>query len=110
MKTIDLSRYNLSELKGLQVDIENEIKYRQQQEVKKAREQILAIAQDLGIPVEQLLASVGGKSKSSSGPKVLPKYHNPADDSQSWTGRGRQPKWIVDGLAAGKTLEDFRIR
>jgi DNA-binding protein H-NS len=109
MSAIDLSSYNLGELKGLQVDIEKEIKNRQQEEVKKAREQIFAIAQELGVSVEQLLANAGGKSKGSSGAKVQPQYHNPADKSQTWTGRGRQPKWIADGLAGGKTLDDFRI-
>ena len=109
MNAIDLSGYNLVALKRLQFEIEKEIKNRQQQEVKKAREQILAIAQDLGVTVEQLLANGGGKTKGSSGTKVQPQYHNPADKSQTWTGRGRQPKWIADGLAGGKTLDDFRI-
>ena len=44
MANINLSGYNLAELKGLQFDIEKEIKNRQQQDVKKAREQILEIA------------------------------------------------------------------
>ncbi|RYF48523.1 MAG: H-NS histone family protein, partial [Cytophagaceae bacterium] len=52
MAKVDLSDYNLSELKGLQAEIEKEIKARQQQEVTKAREQILAIAQGLSLSVE----------------------------------------------------------
>ena len=48
----------------------------------------------------------GGKKKSvkakatgavkKSGPrgKVAPKYKNPADPTQTWTGRGKAPKWI----------------
>ena len=108
MAKVDLSDYNLSELKGLQVEIEKEIKNRQQQEVTKAREQILAIAQGLGVSVEELLANNGGKSKGI-GKKVEAQYRNPADNAQTWTGRGRQPRWIADGLAGGKTLDDFRI-
>ncbi|MGE0315867.1 MAG: H-NS family nucleoid-associated regulatory protein [Lautropia sp.] len=30
------------------------------------------------------------------------------DGMSSWTGHGRRPRWIVEGLAAGKTLDDFR--
>ena len=108
MAKVDLSDYNLSELKGLQVEIEKEIKNRQQQEVTKAREQILAIAQGLGVSVEELLANNGGKSKGT-GKKVEAQYRNPADNAQTWTGRGRQPKWIAEGLAGGKSLDDFRI-
>ncbi|MFC5512796.1 H-NS family nucleoid-associated regulatory protein [Massilia jejuensis] len=108
MAKVDLSDYNLSELKGLQVEIEKEIKNRQQQEVTKAREQILAIAQGLGVSVEELLTNNGGKSKGT-GKKVEAQYRNPADNAKTWTGRGRQPRWIADGLAGGKTLDDFRI-
>jgi DNA-binding protein H-NS len=110
MATIDLSSYNLGELKGLQYDIEREIKDRQQQEVRKAREEILAIAQDVGISVEELLANTAKKSKTQKGVKVRPQYQNPADNSQTWSGRGRQPKWVAEGLASGKKLDDFRIQ
>jgi DNA-binding protein H-NS len=109
MAAIDLSTYNLSELKGLQHDIEKEIKDRQQLEVRKAREQIFAIAQNLGVPVEELLADRVKNSKNGRTERVQPRYQNPANNSQTWTGRGRQPKWIVDGLAGGKALDDFRI-
>ena len=109
MAQIDLSGYNLSELKGLQYDIEKEIKGREQQDVKKARDQILAIAQEAGISVAELLANATSKTKNKNVQKVKPKYQNPADSTQTWTGRGRQPRWIVDGVAGGKALDDFRI-
>lgn len=108
MAKVDLSDYNLSELKGLQAEIEKEVKARQQQEVTKAREQILAIAQGLGVSVEELLTNGGAKSKNS-GKKVQAQYQNPADNAQTWTGRGRQPRWIAEGLAGGKSLADFKI-
>lgn len=63
MAMIDLSSYNLSELKGLLLDIEKERKGRQFNEVNKAREQILAIAQNLGVSVEDLLGSTVKKPK-----------------------------------------------
>ena len=108
MAKVDLSDYNLSELRGLQAEIEKEIKARQQLEVTKARDQILAIAQGLGVSVEELLANGGAKSKGS-GKKVQTQYRNPTNYEQTWTGRGRQPKWIAEGLAGGKSLDDFRI-
>lgn len=108
MAKVDLSNYKFSELKGLQADIEKEIKARQLQEVTRAREQILSIARGLGIPVEELLANGGAKSKGNS-KKVRAQYRNPANNVQTWTGRGRQPKWIAEGLAGGKSLDDFRI-
>ncbi|MDN4054215.1 H-NS histone family protein [Massilia sp. YIM B02763] len=107
--TTDLSKYDLSELKQLQVDIENEIQGRQQQEVKKARDQILSIAQSLGVSVEELVADPGRKSKGKSS-EVRAQYRNPKDGQQTWSGRGRQPKWVVEALGAGKELKDFRIQ
>lgn len=52
-----------------------------------------------------------------SGPKaakekktVTPKYRNPADTSQTWTGRGRKPKWVIEAVATGGSMDDLLIR
>jgi DNA-binding protein H-NS len=42
-------------------------------------------------------------------PPVFPKYRNPDDPSETWAGRGRQPRWIVEQLSLGKKVDDFRI-
>jgi len=41
-------------------------------------------------------------------PKVLPKYRNPLPPGETWSGRGKQPKWLVKALASGHRLEEFR--
>ncbi|WFU18736.1 H-NS family nucleoid-associated regulatory protein [Bradyrhizobium sp. CB3481] len=38
-----------------------------------------------------------------------PKFQNPDEPSQTWSGRGRPPKWVSSLLATGKTMEDLRI-
>jgi DNA-binding protein H-NS len=43
-------------------------------------------------------------------PPVLPKYCNPDRPSETWAGRGKQPRWVVAQLKAGRRLDDFRIR
>jgi DNA-binding protein H-NS len=110
MAKVNLADYTLGELKGLQHDIERAIKERQRQEVQKAREQILALARDAGVSIKELLGKAEAKTKNGSGQKVRPKYQNPMDSSQTWTGRGRQPKWISEALANGKSLDDFRMQ
>ena len=51
-----------------------------------------------------------GKRKSKlAGIKVAPKYRNPADKSQTWTGRGRMPLWVAELYEAG-TLEKALIK
>jgi DNA-binding protein H-NS len=42
-------------------------------------------------------------------PKVYPKYQNPEPPHETWAGRGRQPRWVSELLAAGKTIDDLRI-
>ncbi len=42
-------------------------------------------------------------------PSVLPKYRNPKAPSETWSGRGRQPRWVQVQLGLGKQLEDFLI-
>jgi DNA-binding protein H-NS len=43
-------------------------------------------------------------------PKVLPKYFNPSAPTETWSGRGKQPRWFVAALRSGHKLEDLRIR
>ncbi len=42
-------------------------------------------------------------------PKVQPKYRNPKDTSETWAGRGKQPRWLTAQLRSGKKLDDFLI-
>jgi DNA-binding protein H-NS len=42
-------------------------------------------------------------------PEVLPKYQNPKNPTQKWSGRGKQPHWVRAQLKAGKKLDHFRI-
>jgi DNA-binding protein H-NS len=42
-------------------------------------------------------------------PKVLPKYCNPLSPSETWSGRGKQPRWLVAALKTGRQLNEFKI-
>jgi DNA-binding protein H-NS len=42
-------------------------------------------------------------------PPVLPKYQNPKNPSETWSGRGKQPRWLKAQLRAGKKLHDLLI-
>jgi DNA-binding protein H-NS len=41
-------------------------------------------------------------------PRVLPKYRNP-DTSETWSGRGKRPRWLVAAVKSGRKIEEFRI-
>jgi len=42
-------------------------------------------------------------------PKVYPRFRNPVHPEQTWSGRGKQPIWIREALAAGRPMDDFRV-
>lgn len=43
-------------------------------------------------------------------PRVFPKYANPSQPRETWSGRGKQPRWLAAQLGSGRRLEDFRIQ
>ena len=48
------------------------------------------------------------RAGSRAGSTVAPKYRDPAT-GQTWSGRGKRPKWLAAEVAAGKSLEQFLI-
>ena len=85
----------------------------------KALAKILQIVRDSGLSAADIASALkGGKAgkaprrakKAAGGvrAKVQPKYRNPANAEQTWTGRGKQPLWVRDLAAAGK-LDSARI-
>jgi len=42
-------------------------------------------------------------------PRVFPKYRNPEMPSETWSGRGKQPRWLVAALQSGRKIDDFKI-
>jgi DNA-binding protein H-NS len=42
-------------------------------------------------------------------PLVIPKYQNPSVPGETWSGRGKQPRWLVAALKAGGKIQNFEI-
>lgn len=70
------------------------------------------------LAVEKRLAELGrrfgGSPKDIPQPRpyppVRPKFRNPELPSETWSGRGRQPRWVIELLAAGISLDECRIQ
>jgi DNA-binding protein H-NS len=105
---MDLSNMSSAELRDLQEKVKRELKQRESQDLAKAREQIMAIAHSVGVPLKDLVAGAGPGTRAKTG-SVAPRYRNPADASQQWTGRGRQPKWVKEWLEAGKDIAGLKV-
>jgi DNA-binding protein H-NS len=41
-------------------------------------------------------------------PRVLPKFRNP-QTSETWSGRGKRPRWLVAAMRSGRKIDEFRI-
>lgn len=102
---VDLNEMSLEDLKKLQKDVTKAIDTYEERAIKAARAEMDAIARQHGLTLEKVLA----KTPSMARKPVPPKYANPVDSDQTWTGRGRKPKWVVDALENGKSLEDLTI-
>ncbi|WP_345781313.1 H-NS histone family protein [Pseudoxanthomonas sp.] len=92
--------------------------------ITKVRSRILKFAKSEGYSIEELFGSasastptrgkkVAKKAATTAGRKlgkVAPKYRNPANTKETWTGRGKQPRWLAAYVASGKKPEDFLIK
>ena len=105
----DISKLSVEELKRLQVEAEALIVSKKDQAIEDAYDQIVAIADGLGFSIEELLELGEQKRKKTSRKAVEPRYRNKNNPEDTWTGRGKQPRWLVAELEKGAKLEDFLI-
>lgn len=93
----------LDELKALRKEVDRAIRSFEARRKKAALEAAESAARELGFSLSELTGMKASRSSSSA------KYRHPQNSEITWTGRGRQPGWIKEGLASGKSLDDFEI-
>ncbi len=103
---MDIDNLSVSELKRLEKEVQNKIQVRFEKEKEELRQQIRNIAKEAGTTVEELFGVRGNRRRG----KVAPKYANPSNPEQTWTGRGRMPRWLQEKVDAGAKREDFLIK
>jgi len=102
---LDLNSMSLKDLKDLQGQVNRAIASFEDRMKRKAVEELEEKARALGYSLGELLGSVPTRKRAPA----KPKYANPADPSDTWSGRGRKPRWVEAALKAGKTLDDLAI-
>jgi DNA-binding protein H-NS len=105
----DISQLSVEELKRLQEQAEALIASKKDEAIDDAYQQIIAIADKVGLSIEQILEYGASKRKKTVRKAVEPRYRSKANPEDTWTGRGKQPRWLVAELDGGATLEDFLI-
>ena len=102
--SIDLNSMSRDELLALKGEVDKALKSLEA----RRKAEALKAAQDAAKEFGFSLAELTDGSKTG-GKKAAPKYANPADPSQTWSGRGRQPVWFREAVENGAKPEDFAI-
>jgi DNA-binding protein H-NS len=103
MKDIDLDKMNLDDLWHLHERISSILERKIETEKRKLQRRL----DELGRKSSEAAAESPRKRPY---PKVIAKYQNPDNPSQTWSGRGRQPRWVIALLARGRDINDFKFR
>ena len=104
MPEINLHGLSIQELQALSRDIEGELRRRGDEERKRVLVRMKELAASVDMTLEEVIAYSSAKKT-----KGEPKYQNPENPRQTWTGRGKRPSWIKAALEQGKSLDELRI-
>ncbi|WP_299546521.1 H-NS histone family protein [uncultured Tateyamaria sp.] len=105
---VKLDKMSRKELEALRADVEEAIVKRRKSE----RQDALAAAQKAAAEFGFSLDDLTGKKPGRGGAKASnaePKYMNPENPTQTWTGKGRQPNWFKAAVEAGTSPEKMKI-
>lgn len=106
---------DLTEIQQLQQQMEAlQRKIREVQEAKKHEvvKEIRELIRAFDITPRELgfVGAEGGIRRARGASTVKPKYANPMNPSETWSGRGRAPTWVKELLDQGYTMDDLLIK
>lgn len=107
----DYKKLSRKQLEKHLKDINAALKTLEAREKREARKAAEKAAAKFGFSLAELSGTVAAKTTAprKTAKAGSPKFRNPENTSQTWTGKGRQPVWYKDAIAAGKTPEDLAI-
>jgi len=109
---LDLNSLSLKELKDLQVSVQKAIVNFEEHKRREALAALEAVARENGFSLGELVGGGfprGSKAKNEVRTPIAPKYVNPHNKADTWSGRGRKPMWFQAALDAGKSADDMLI-
>lgn len=112
---IDLKAMNRKDLEKLLGDVEKALRTAKNKDRRDAKKAAERAAQEFGFSltdlsdIEKPTSKPLKKKKKASVKKAPPKYANPADPSQTWTGKGRQPNWYRAEIAKGTAPQKMEL-
>ena len=103
-----MSALTTPQLRELQAEISGELSEREKGELAQTRQQIFELVNLKGFAVRKLVLEAQARGQRKNG-KAPVRYRNPDNSALTWTGRGRKPVWLVELLATGRYLDDFKV-
>ncbi len=105
--SLDLTEMSRKELLQLQKDVEKALKDAEQRERSEALKAVEKAAAEFGFSLDEVLSSPAKGAVRKT--KATPKYRNPENHDETWTGRGRKPHWVHAALSNGVDISDLEI-
>jgi len=101
----NLEKMTFKQLQELELQVKRAKASVQDRSRAELREKLEVMASDHGFRIGDLFGARGGKGRT-----VAAKYVNPDDPSETWTGRGRKPRWLAAKLKNGEKMDKFLIK
>lgn len=102
---VDLNSMSLKELKDLQAQVAKAIASFEDRKKLETLAKLREMARAEGFQLEELTALTTTRKRAPS----TTIYANPADSSDTWSGRGRKPRWFIEAMAKGTRREDLLV-
>lgn len=109
----DISKLSYTELRALAEQAKQAAEAKRVEEIKVLADAYAKKSTAAGFSIEEAIEALKpylpatkrkyGKSTAEA------KYRDPANAENTWSGKGKHPRWLTDYLAAGKTKDDFLI-
>ncbi|MEO8672645.1 MAG: H-NS histone family protein [Tahibacter sp.] len=120
---IDVDSLTPKQLSELLARVEQRQKSIDSERIEKVRKKVATMVKAEGLTLEELFGKVrktrgpgrpkgksAAKAKTKAKRPLPPKFRNPAAPTETWSGRGKRPRWYVAAVAAGKKDKDLLIR
>jgi DNA-binding protein H-NS len=111
MKKIELENMSIDDLWALHEKVSRILSARIASEKHELEKRLAYLNRGTDVIMQgaELTPSNGDGKRRRNYPRVLPKYRNSSAPFETWSGRGKQPRWLVAAIKTGRKIDDFRI-
>lgn len=110
-KKLDLDAMSIDEMWQLHEEVGKILSVRLTSEKRELEKRLAQLRREkeMRLPGSEDAHQQGEPRARRKYPRVFPKYRNPEEPSETWSGRGKQPRWLATALKNGRTIEEFVI-